>query len=82
MKRFLAAAGLCAALVVPAAADGIETYLDFDKSMPPGNLAIGPDGRMFMSVHEFYGPELRVVEVMKDGTTTKKTTELVLEEYS
>ncbi|WP_434051273.1 MAG: L-dopachrome tautomerase-related protein [Roseibium sp.] len=69
MKRFLAAAGLSAALIFPAAADGIETYLDFDKSMPPGNLAIGPDGRMFMSVHEFYGPELRVVEVMKDGST-------------
>jgi len=24
---------------------------------------------MFMSIHEFYGPELRVVEVMPDGTT-------------
>ncbi|TBR42549.1 hypothetical protein CBF23_007105 [Marinomonas agarivorans] len=47
----------------------LETYAKFDKSLPPGNLAIGPDGRMFMSVHEFYGPELRIVEVMPNGST-------------
>ena len=69
MKRFLAAVGISTALAFPATADGLETYLSFDKSMPPGNLAIAPDGRMFMSVHEFYGPELRVVEVLKDGST-------------
>ena len=69
MKRFLAALGLSATLILPAAAESPEVYLEFDKSTPPGNLAIGPDGRMFMSVHEFYGPELRVVEVMKDGST-------------
>ncbi|MBO6893373.1 MAG: hypothetical protein JJ866_15620 [Roseibium sp.] len=75
MKRLITAAGLCVALALPAAAGNLETYLSFDKSMPPGNLAIGPDGRMFMSVHEFYGPELRVVEVNKDGTTTPYPTE-------
>ena len=50
MKRFLAAAVLLSTLSAPAGAEGLETYLQFDKSMPPGNLAIGPDGRMFMSV--------------------------------
>lgn len=56
-------------LASPVLADGLETYASFPKDMPPGNLAIAPDGRMFMSVHEFYGPELRIVEVMPDGST-------------
>lgn len=47
----------------------IETYAAFTSDMPPGNLAIGPDGRMFMSVHEFYGKNLRIVEVSPDGST-------------
>ncbi len=69
MKRLLSAASTIAVLASPGFAAGLETYLEFPKDMPPGNLAIGPDGRMFMSVHEFYGPELRVVEVMPDGST-------------
>ncbi|WP_282093377.1 L-dopachrome tautomerase-related protein [Epibacterium ulvae] len=56
-------------------AQGLETYLEFPKDTPPGNLAIAPDGRMFMSVHEFYGPDLRIVEVMPDGTTVPYPTE-------
>lgn len=58
-----------------AAAEGFETYLEFPASTPPGNLAIAPDGRMFMSVHEFYGPDLRVVEVLPDGTTVPYPTD-------
>ena len=75
MKQIFLTTALGCALVGPAAAQGLETYLEFDKAMPPGNLAIGPDGRMFMSVHEFYGPELRIVEVMPDGSTTPYPTE-------
>lgn len=75
MKKLLLSAGLAIALAGPSFAQGLETYLDFPREMPPGNLAIGPDGRMFMSVHEFYGPELRVVEVMPDGTTKPYPTE-------
>lgn len=75
MKRFLYAVSAVAGLAGPVTAAGLETYLEFPKDMPPGNLAIGPDGRMFMSVHEFYGPELRVVEVMPDGSTTPYPTE-------
>lgn len=48
----------------------IETYVSFGADTPPGNLAIGPDGRMFMSLHQFYGKDLRVVEVKPDGSTT------------
>lgn len=69
MKHLLSAVSIVAVLATPAISQGLETYLEFPKDTPPGNLAIGPDGRMFMSVHEFYGPELRVVEVMPDGST-------------
>lgn len=75
MKNLLRAVSAIAILAGPAMAAGLETYLEFPKDMPPGNLAIGPDGRMFMSVHEFYGPELRVVEVMPDGSTKPYPTE-------
>jgi len=73
-SKFLIAA-LASLLAYSTQAADIETHLTFDKAMPPGNLAIGPDGRMFMSVHEFYGPELRIVEVMEDGSTTPYPTE-------
>lgn len=68
MKRAIAALTFAMLTTAPAAAD-LETVFTFDRATPPGNLAIGPDGRMFMSLHEFYGPELRVVEVSPDGST-------------
>ncbi len=46
----------------------IETVHTFAADTPPGNIAIGPDGRIFMSVHRFYGQPLRVVEVNPDGS--------------
>lgn len=46
----------------------IETVTTFDASTPPGNIGIGPDGRMFLSVHEFYGQPLKLIELMKDGS--------------
>ncbi|MBO9475446.1 hypothetical protein J7413_18015 [Shimia sp. R10_1] len=75
MKHLLGAASLMVIFTTPVVAESLETYLEFPKHTPPGNLAIGPDGRMFMSVHEFYGPELRVVEVMPDGSTKAYPTE-------
>jgi len=69
MKRLFTAITFAACIATPAAADDLEVVFEFAKDTPPGNLAIGPTGRMFMSVHEFYGPELRVVEVMADGST-------------
>ncbi len=47
----------------------IEIVHRFNSSTPPGNIAITPNGRIFMSVHEFYGQDVRVVEVKKDGST-------------
>ena len=72
MRKLTAMVSLLAVLTMlagaPASAE-IETYAEFTSDVPPGNLAIGPDGRMFMSVHEFYGKDLRVVEVFPDGRT-------------
>ncbi len=38
-------------------------------SVPPGNIAISPEGRIFYSVHEFYGKLQKVVELKSDGST-------------
>ena len=75
MKHILTAACLAVFVAGPALAQDLETVVEFDRAMPPGNLAIGPNGRLFMSVHGFYGPELRVVEVLADGGTRPYPTE-------
>lgn len=66
---------IAALLTGTAAMADIETYVTLPADTPPGNLAIGPDGRIFMSVHGFYAPDLRLVEVMPDGTTSPYPTE-------
>ena len=48
----------------------METVAAFDASVPPGNIAIGPEGRIFMSVHGFFGRAVKLVELLKDGSTT------------
>lgn len=37
-------------------------------SQGPGNITITPDNRIIISLHQFYAPRDRVVEVKKDGT--------------
>lgn len=46
----------------------LETYASFGPETPPGNIAVGPDGRIFMSLHGFYGKPTKVVEVAPDGS--------------
>jgi len=46
-----------------------DVVATFNANTPPGNIAVGPDGRIFLSVHAFYNEPLRVVELLKDGTT-------------
>lgn len=55
--------------VLALAAGDLKTYATFPAEVPPGNLAITPDGRMFMSVHGLFGQKLKVVEVLADGST-------------
>ena len=75
MRHHILAFGAVLMMTGAVWAQAPEIYLEFPRDTPPGNLAIGPNGRMFMSVHEFYGPELRVVEVSPDGSTTPYPTE-------
>ncbi len=35
----------------------------------PGNIAVTPEGRIILSQHQFYAPDFRVVELLKDGRT-------------
>ena len=46
----------------------LETYATFGETTPPGNIAIGADGRKFLSVHGFYGQPTKVVELFNDGS--------------
>ena len=56
-------------VAVSYSADGIETVARLGADTPPGNIAVGPDGRIFLSVHRFYGQDLRLVELLPDGST-------------
>ncbi len=63
--------GLLTAALFPishAFSDELETYAKFGPETPPGNIAVGPDGRVFISLHGFYGKETKVVEVFPKGT--------------
>jgi sugar lactone lactonase YvrE len=61
---------LCLWLFVAATADaGLELLVELPADTPPGNIAVGPDGRIFLSVHEFYGHATKIVELRPDGTT-------------
>ena len=32
----------------------LETLARFDRTTPPGNVAVTPQGRIIMSLHQFY----------------------------
>jgi len=48
---------------------GLQVVFPFGPDLPPGNVTITPSGRMFMSLHQFYGSNDRVVEVLEEGVT-------------
>jgi sugar lactone lactonase YvrE len=47
---------------------GLEVVAEFPREHPPGNIAVTPDGRLIMSLHQFYGTDFKVVEVFPDGS--------------
>lgn len=50
----------------PSAVNGpFATMLE--TSFTPGNVAVTPSGRMFISLHPFGSPEIRVAEVLRNG---------------
>ncbi|MEM6490973.1 MAG: hypothetical protein AAF684_03585, partial [Pseudomonadota bacterium] len=64
----LAAFALAAATAAAASAADLETVATFGADRPLGNVAVGPDGRIFVSLHGFYGPPFQIAEVKLDGT--------------
>ncbi len=50
-------------------ADKLELVIKLPSETPPGNIAIGPDGRIFLSIHGFYNHPIKVVELLDDGST-------------
>ena len=66
--------GLAAALLATSTAastagaqDTFDIVAELDVGL--GNIAITPDNRIILSLHQFYEPEFRVVELTEDGTT-------------
>lgn len=56
-------------VVIAADNTKLHTVATFDAQHPPGNIAITPSGRTFLSVHGFYGQKQKIMELLKDGTT-------------
>ncbi len=67
MSRCLAAVALLTAFS-PAFAEPpqLETYARMRQG--PGNITLTPDGRVIVSLHQFFETPLRVVEVARDGS--------------
>ena len=52
------------------ASPALEQVYAFDTTNPPGNVAVCPDGDIYMSLHGFHGRNYRVVKIQKNGVTT------------
>jgi len=65
--------GLASAGGAPSGAAADDASVDLqvvaNLQVAPGNITLSPDGRIFISQHQFFNPQYRVVEVMGDGTT-------------
>ena len=46
---------------------GLEIVAEFALENPPGNIAVTPQGRLIMSLHQFYGAPQRIVEITDNG---------------
>ena len=53
----------------------LEIVAELPLSTPPGNIAVVPSGRIFLSMHQFHGSEYRAMELLPDGTTVPFPTE-------
>ena len=65
----------CSGLLANTPKNIIEHIANLPEETPPGNIAIAPDGRIFLSVHGFYNQPVKVVELLKDGSTKPYPTE-------
>lgn len=73
MKKLLSVIAYSVALLTTATTlannSDLHTVATFDAQHPPGNIAITPSGRKFLSIHGFYGQKQKIMELMPDGTT-------------
>jgi len=63
-QRALAATILCLATTA-GAADRLSVVAELERA--PGNITVTPNHLIIMSLHQFYAPELRVVELLANG---------------
>jgi sugar lactone lactonase YvrE len=71
MNRLTKFSSILLLVACRAMADGnsnFEVLANLDHG--PGNVTATQDGRIIMSLHQFYGPEFSVVEVQRDHTLT------------
>jgi sugar lactone lactonase YvrE len=54
--------------LAPQAGAAAELQIASRLVVAPGNITITPDGRQIVSLHQFYLPKNRVVEIAKDGS--------------
>lgn len=47
----------------------LEEVATFDLETPPGNIAVSSAGRIFISLHAFFRPKYRLMEVLPNGET-------------
>ena len=58
---------LCAACATqPEPAGELELVAELDQA--PGNIAVTPDGRLILSQHPIFRPDIKVVELLPDGS--------------
>jgi sugar lactone lactonase YvrE len=63
--------GLLGLIVQPVRSGDVKPYEIFKKiEVAPGNITVTVDGRMIVSLHQFYQPKFSVAEVGKDGNLT------------
>ena len=69
MKRLLMSAMVIGLMATPAAYAQDTAYEIFTKpDHGPGNVAVSPEGRVFVTLHQLFNPETHVIEVFNDGT--------------
>lgn len=49
----------------------LETFAEFGPETPVGNISIGSEGRLFVSLHHFYSPKHKVVVKMNHRESIK-----------
>ncbi|GLR69801.1 L-dopachrome tautomerase-related protein [Agaribacter marinus] len=72
MKRLLIALPITLAVLfsntLAFATDSFEIFRKLDSEIPPANIGVSDDGRIFMSTHLAYGSDHKMVELLADGS--------------